>query len=65
MQDILDTWSKRGIKPKFHISEQGSGKCGHHSDYIEVIPDYLLDIPYKYDTHIYLPHETLYKITYL
>tara|TARA_B100000900_G_scaffold119763_1_gene101109 strand:+ start:830 stop:1786 length:957 start_codon:yes stop_codon:yes gene_type:complete len=49
---ILETWNRRGIKPKFHVSEQGSGKCGHHSDYIEVIPNYLLDIPTLYDTNI-------------
>ena len=49
---ILETWKKRGIKPKFHVSEQGAGRCGHHSDYIEVIPDYLLEIPEKYNTHI-------------
>ncbi len=49
---ILDTWKKRGIKPKFHVSEQGSGRCGHHSDYIETIPDYLLEIPKKYNTDI-------------
>ena len=52
ISDILDTWAKRGIKPKFHVSEQGSGKCGHHSDFIEVIPDYLLEIPEKYGIHI-------------
>ena len=49
---ILDTWKKRGIKPKFHVSEQGAGRCGHHSDYIETIPDYLLEIPVKYQTKI-------------
>ena len=49
---ILNSWKRRGIKPKFHVSEQGSGKCGHHSNYIEVIPDYLLEIPDKYNTHI-------------
>ena len=49
---ILKTWEKRGIKPKFHVSEQGSGRCGHHSDYIEVIPDYLLDIPKTYNVNI-------------
>ena len=52
MKDILDSWKNRGIKPKFHISEQGSGKIGHHSDYIENIPDYLMEIPEKYDTNI-------------
>ena len=48
---ILETWHKRDIKPKFHISEQGSGRVGHHSDYIETIPKYLLDIPDKYNVH--------------
>ena len=49
---ILETWTKRGIKPKFHVSEQGEGRTGHHSDYIEVIPDYLLEIPEKYGIEI-------------
>ena len=50
--DILDSWKPRNVKPKFHVSEQGSGRCGHHSDFIEVIPDYLLEIPEKYNTNI-------------
>jgi len=50
--DILETWHKRGIKPKFHVSEQGSGRTGHHSDYIETIPEYLLEIPDKYGCDI-------------
>ena len=45
MQDILNSWRKRGIKPKFNVSEQGVGRTGHHSDFIEVIPSYLLEIP--------------------
>ena len=49
---ILNTWNKRGIKPKFHVSEQGTGRIGHHSDFVEIIPDYLLDIPNKYKQHI-------------
>ena len=49
---VLQTWIKRDIKPKFHISEQGSGRCGHHSDYIENIPSYLMNIPNKYNIHI-------------
>lgn len=49
---ILKTWERRGIKPKFHVSEQGSGKIGHHSDYIETIPEYLLEIPEKYSIEI-------------
>ena len=49
---VLETWKRRNIKPKFHVSEQGSGRCGHHSDYIENIPQYLLDIPKKYNINI-------------
>jgi len=49
---ILETWKEKQIKPKFHVSEQGSGKIGHHSDYIEVLPEYLLEIPKKYGIHI-------------
>lgn len=49
---ILETWNKRGIKPKFHVSEQGSGRVGHHSDYIESIPNYLLEIPEKFNQDI-------------
>ena len=52
IRDILDTWQRRGVKPKFHVSEQGSGRCGHHSDYIEKIPSYLLEIPDKYGVEI-------------
>lgn len=52
MEAILKTWKRRGIKPKFHISEQGCGRVGHHSDLIEVIPDYLLEIPQKYGVSI-------------
>lgn len=44
MSSIIKTWTSRGLKPYFHISEQGSGRLGHHSDYVESIPQYLLDI---------------------
>lgn len=50
--EILNTWKEKNIKPKFHVSEQGSGKIGHHSDFIEEIPSYLLEIPEKYDIKI-------------
>ena len=49
---ILASWKRRGIKPKFHVSEQGSGRVGHHSDYIDVIPEYLREIPVKYGVEI-------------
>ena len=49
---ILNTWKRKNVKPKFHVSEQGSGRCGHHSDYIETIPNYLMEIPKKYGVDI-------------
>lgn len=39
---IIKSWGDR--KPYFHISEQGTGKTGHHSDYITSIPQYLFDL---------------------
>ena len=50
--DMLKSWTQKNIKPKFHVSEQGSGKIGHHSDFIETIPIYLLEIPIKYNIKI-------------
>jgi UV DNA damage endonuclease len=51
--DILKTWTKRGIRPKFHVSEQAEGgRVGKHSDYIENLPTYLLEIPKKYNLGI-------------
>lgn len=42
IEKIFDTWRKRGMRPKCHISEQAPEKrIGAHSDYVEKIPDYL------------------------
>lgn len=41
---VIETWIERGIRMKVHISEQGTGKTGHHSDLVEVIPQYFLDV---------------------
>ena len=48
---VVETWKRRGITPLFHISEQKEGaRVGAHSDMIEVIPDYILNLPEKYQT---------------
>lgn len=53
MSRILETWTRRGIKPKFHVSTQAPGKrVGAHADFIDRIPDYLLEIPQKYGINI-------------
>ena len=44
IERILKTWTRRNIRPKFHVSEQGAGRVGHHSDYIENIPIYLREL---------------------
>ena len=52
IKHLLPFWIRRNIKPKCHVSEQGSGRTGHHSDYVETLPPYLLDIPSRYNTSI-------------
>ncbi len=53
IKPCLDTWVWRGIRPKFHISEQKIGaRLGSHSDYITTIPDYYLEIPHKYGVNV-------------
>ncbi len=43
--DILKSWYVRGIRPKFHVSEQAvDGKTGKHSDMIEELPEYMLNL---------------------
>ncbi len=49
IKPCLDTWLARGIRPKFHISEQRpDARLGTHSDFIEVMPQSYLEIPEKY-----------------
>lgn len=43
LKKVFKTWERRGLKPYCHISEQGSGKVGHHSDYISELPDCFLN----------------------
>jgi UV DNA damage endonuclease len=53
MPRILETWNRRGIRPKFHLSEQDADKrIGSHAVFIEEIPEVLLEIPKKYNVMI-------------
>jgi UV DNA damage endonuclease len=45
IEKVVATWGKR--RPLFHISNQGEGKIGHHSDYIEHFPKYLFNLAQK------------------
>jgi len=45
IDDVVETWKKCDVKPKFHISEQHPDKkIGSHSEYVETIPKYLFDV---------------------
>ena len=47
--EVLESWGNDRI-PLFHISEQKpNSPVGSHSDFVEEIPKYLLDIPILYD----------------
>ena len=53
IQASIDTWVAKGLRPKFHISEQNPDKViGAHSDFIQTFPDYYLEIPKKYSVGI-------------
>jgi UV DNA damage endonuclease len=53
IENILRTWTNRELKPKFHLSNQKKmAKRGSHSDYVNTIPEYLLDLPNKYKINI-------------
>ncbi len=56
---IIKSWKSR--ISVMHISEQGNGRIGHHSDYIEEIPKYLLEFISKNDVKINLEVEAKMK----
>lgn len=45
IRKVFKTWERRSLKPYCHISEQGTGRTGHHSDYISEIPQCFLNAP--------------------
>lgn len=49
MSEIVETWtSTNRNRIIMHVSEQGSGRIGHHSDYIEKIPNEIFQILDEY-----------------
>lgn len=53
MPRILQTWKRKDIRPKFHLSEQADGKkIGSHSVFVKEISKELLEIPKKYGVMI-------------
>jgi len=48
--------------PKFHVSEQKpDSREGAHSEYVESIPTYLLEIPEKFNVSCYIMVEAKMK----
>lgn len=56
---VLKTW--KGHRPIMHVSNQGAGRVGHHSDYITKVPDHILTIYEKYKVGIDLEVEAKMK----
>jgi UV DNA damage endonuclease len=43
--EVIETWEKTNrYRLIMHVSEQGTGKIGHHSDYVEKIPNEIFTI---------------------
>lgn len=65
IDDILSTWKLENgeyrCNPIMHISEQGEGRVGNHSDYISEIPQYMIDWTHKYNVYIDLEVEAKMK----
>lgn len=57
--EIIESWKDRQIL--MHVSEQGDGKTGHHSDYIENIPDELFNMIEDHNIHVDLEVEAKKK----
>ena len=65
LPEVIQTWQGNNLRevaiPLMHVSEQGEGRIGHHSDFIENIPEHILRIPGNYDTDLDLEVEAKAK----
>jgi UV DNA damage endonuclease len=61
VEEVVESW--RGVDPVFHIAEQDVNKpqIGAHSQFVEVIPQHLLDLPEKYNIKINIEVEAKAK----
>lgn len=53
--EIIESWGSRTVL--MHVSEQGDGKIGHHSDYVKNIPEELFEIIEDHNIHVDLEVE--------
>jgi len=62
LDKVIESWTRRGITPVFHISEQReNARVGAHSDFIERIPEYMLSVPQKYGVNLSIEVEAKAK----
>lgn len=62
LDKVIESWTRRGITPVFHISEQReNARVGAHSDFIERIPEYMLSVPEKYGVNLSIEVEAKAK----
>ena len=61
---VFKTWEKRGLKPYCHISQQGKGRIGHHSDYISELPECFLKIntPFTLDIEAKMKEKAIFNL---
>ncbi len=62
LDEVVDTWKNR--IPVLHLAQQADMKyykVGKHADYVENIPQYILDLPDKYNIPISLEVEAKQK----
>ena len=57
--EIIETWRDKRVL--MHISEQGSGRIGHHSDYVETLPWQLFQAIRDHEVEIDLEIEAKMK----
>lgn len=51
MSEVIESWEKTNRnRIVMHVSEQGTGKIGHHSDYVENIPNEIFTILDNYQS---------------
>lgn len=64
LRKCFRTWKRRGLKPYCHISQQGKGKIGHHSDYITEIPECFkkIETPFTLDIEAKMKEKAIFKL---
>ena len=60
LPEIIDSW--KGRIPLFHVSDQKPNSIiGSHHDYVQYIPGYLLQIPYRFNIPLHIEIEAKAK----